>query len=280
MNIFKNRKLIIATKHKKELVIAPILEEHLGVDCFTDPSFDTDTLGTFSGEVERINDPLKTARLKCIKAMEINNCDLGVASEGSFGPHPTMHFASADDELLIFIDKKHKLEIVVRELSTETNFNGKTIHNEKDLLRFAELVKFPSHGIILKKSNSDTKDLIKDINTLPQLKQAYESIYQKYGNVYAETDMRAMYNPMRMHVIEIATKKLVDKILSLCPNCNTPGFGITDIKKGLPCDLCSLPTQSTLSAIYTCKQCHLEKEEFYPNDKKTEDPMYCDFCNP
>lgn len=280
MELFQNRKLIIATKHQKESVIAPILETHLGVHCFTDPTFNTDTLGTFSGEIERISNPLETARLKCLKAMELNNCDLGVASEGSFGPHPTMYFASADDEFLIFIDKKNNLEIIARELSTETNFNGKTIHNEKDLMEFAQMVKFPSHGLILKTSKSDTEGMIKGITTLPELQRAYEFMHQKYRTVYAETDMRAMLNPTRMRVIELAAKKLVDKIQSFCPECKTPGFGITDLKKGLPCDLCGSPTQSTLSVIHTCANCDYSQESFYPNDKKVEDPMYCDFCNP
>ncbi len=280
MELFQNRKLIIATKHQKESVIAPLLETQLGVQCFTDPSFDTDTLGTFSGEVERINTPLETARLKCLKVMERNHCDLGVASEGSFGPHPTMYFASADDELLIFIDQKNNLEIVVRELSMDTNFNGKIIHNEKELLEFAQLVKFPSHALILKKSKSDTEGMLKGISSLPELQRTYEFMYQNYSTVYAETDMRAMLNPSRMRVIELAAKKLVDKIQSLCPNCKTPGFGVTDLKKGLPCDLCGSPTQSTLSLIYSCTNCNYSKEVFYPNSKKTEDPMYCDFCNP
>jgi hypothetical protein len=56
--MFKGRKLIIATKHKKEIVIAPILEKGLGVKCFTDETFDTDRLGTFTGEIERKLDPI------------------------------------------------------------------------------------------------------------------------------------------------------------------------------------------------------------------------------
>ena len=59
--------------------------------------------------------------------MELANCDLAVASEGSFGPHPTIYFVHADDEFLLFIDKKNDLEIIVRELSTVTNFNGSEI---------------------------------------------------------------------------------------------------------------------------------------------------------
>jgi hypothetical protein len=278
--MFKERGLIIATKHQKEQVIAPILEKALGVNCFTDASFDTDTLGTFSGEVEREKDPLSTARIKCLKAMELNNCDLGIASEGSFGPHPSMVFASADDEFLIFIDKKNNLEIVVRELSTETNFNGRPIQNEQDLLDFANMVKFPSHGLILKPSETELTDMVKGITDLESLTQGFYSILDKHGSVFAETDMRALYNPSRMAVIEKATKKLIDKIQSLCPECKTPGFGVTDLRKGLPCELCGMPTQSTLSLIYTCEKCSFSTEELYPHHKQHEDAMYCDFCNP
>ncbi len=278
--MFEGRRLIIATKHHKEKVIAPLLEKALGVTCFIDESFDTDTLGTFSGEIERMQDPISTARLKCLKAMELNNCDLGIASEGSFGTHPSNAFASADDELLIFIDKKNNLEIIARELSTETNFNGKKIRNEKDLVDFAELVKFPSHALILKKSKEATEDMVKGITSFAVLKEAFTILLEKYHSVFAETDMRAMYNPSRMAVIEAAAEKLVNKIQSFCPECNTPGFGVTDLKTGLPCDLCGLPTKSTLSLIYTCQKCQYLGEDLYPNNKKVEDPMYCGFCNP
>jgi hypothetical protein len=62
--MFKGRSLLIATKHKKEEVIAPIFERELGVKCFVSADFDTDELGTFSGEIERKFDPITTARKK------------------------------------------------------------------------------------------------------------------------------------------------------------------------------------------------------------------------
>ena len=278
--MFNGRKLIIATKHKKESVIAPILEKGLGVRCFTDETFDTDTLGTFTGEIERKLDPVATARQKCLLAMELNKCDLGVASEGSFGAHPTLFYANADDEFLIFIDKKNNIEIVARELSMETNFNGSEIKNENDLLEFAESVKFPSHGLILRKSKAAHSDIIKGITKLQGLKEAFHLLYKQFNGVYVETDMRAMYNPSRMTVIENATKKLVAKVNSCCPQCNIPGFGVTDAKKGLECSLCGSATNSTLSYVYICQHCQFTKEVMYPHRKKTEDPMYCDYCNP
>ena len=278
--MFQNRKIIVATKHQKEQVIAPILEKELGVSCFTDETFDTDALGTFTGEVERELDPISTAREKCLRAMKANNCDLGIASEGSFGPHPSMFFISADDEFLIFIDTKNNLEVIVRELSTATNFNGKQIQSQKELMAFAKDSGFPKHGLILRKSKNENTDIQKGITDVKILKKSFEQLYAKYNYVYAETDMRAMHNPTRMNVIEQATQKLVQKIKSTCPECQIPGFGITDAKNGLVCSLCGSPTNSTLSYIYVCQHCKFTKEEMYPNKKTTEDPTYCDYCNP
>lgn len=278
--MFQGRKLIIATKHQKENVIAPILEKELGVSCFIDESFDTDTLGTFTGEVERELDPVSTAREKCLRAMKLNNCDLGIASEGSFGSHPSLFFMSADDEFLIFIDTLNNIEVIVRELSTSTNFNGKEIQSQKELMAFAKDTGFPEHGLILRKSKNENTEIYKGITDIENLKKSFEQLYSKYGSVYAETDMRAMYNPTRMNVIEKATQKLVQKIKSTCPQCQMPGYGITDAKKGLKCSLCDSPTNSTLSYIYVCQNCQFMEEEMYPNKKTKEDPTYCDYCNP
>ena len=278
--MFKERRLLIATKHLKERVIAPILEKELGVICMANANFDTDKLGTFTGEIERELDPVSTVREKCLLAMKMNNCELGVASEGSFGPHPTLFFIHADEEFLIFIDKINNIEIIVRELSTSTNFNGKLINNETELLEFADKVKFPSHGLILRKSKGEDIDIQKGISDMDELEKVFTNLISKYGSVYVETDMRAMHNPSRMKVIEKATEKLVEKIKSICPNCQMPGFGITDAKKGLKCSLCGLPTNSVLSYFYECRHCHFKKEEKYPHQKTTEDPGYCDYCNP
>lgn len=278
--MFKGRNLLIATKHEKEKIIAPILEKELGVKCFLASDLDTDELGTFSGEVERKDDPITTARKKCLMAMELTNCDLAIASEGSFGTHPSIFFARADDEFLLFLDKKNDIEISARELSLETNFNGSEIKTKKELQEFAANSNFPSHGLILRKSKDDLGGIVKGITNEEQLNNTFFKLITNYGAAYIETDMRAMYNPSRMKVIEKATFKLVDKIKSVCPKCEIPGFGIVDRKEGLPCYQCHFPTRSTLSYTYTCQKCSYKKEEKHPNGKQTEDPMYCDICNP
>jgi hypothetical protein len=279
-SLFQGRNLIIATKHNKELVMAPILEKELGVNCILLPDLDTDLLGTFTGEIDRQDDPITTARKKCWLAMEQSGCDLCIASEGSFGPHPTIFFASADDEFLLLLDKKNNREFMVRELSVDTNFNGQLIHTEQELSHFLELVKFPKHGIILRKSKDDYSHILKGICDIKTAQDHFIFLIKNFGQAYIETDMRALYNPSRMRVIESATHKLVNKINSLCPECQSPGFSIVGSKDGLPCELCNYPTNSLLSYIYTCQNCSFTKEEKYPSKKFFEDPMFCDRCNP
>lgn len=278
--MFKNRKLLIATKHHKEQVIAPIFEKGLGVHCFVPDNYDSDIFGTFSGEVQRKNTAVATVRAKCLAAMEEFDCDLGIASEGSFGSHPSIFFAQADDEFLIFIDKKNDLEIIARELSLSTNFYGENIPNKEALLNFAAKIQFPAHAIILRIKPDDLTEIVKGIITESELEDTFQHLMNTYGSVYAETDMRALYNPTRMDVIKIAAQKLLETIKTECPSCKTPGFSVTDIKQGLPCSWCSSPTRSTLSFIYSCKKCSFSSEKMYPHQKTTEEPGFCDSCNP
>ena len=260
--------------------MAPLLERELGVYCMVPQNFNTDLLGTFSGEIERVDDPLTTLRKKCLMAAELTGCDLIAGNEGSFGPHPTLYFAHANDEMAMLLDLKNGLEIVERELNTDTNFDGSDVASEQELLSFAEKVKFPSHGIILKKAKTDYSVVLKGITSNNELLASYNRIKDASGKAFAETDMRAMYNPTRMLNIEKATIKLISRAKSLCPSCSMPGFGITDAIRGLPCSLCGMPTQSVRSLVYTCVKCSYSEELLHPYGKTKEDPMYCDYCNP
>jgi len=278
--MFEGRKLIIATKHQKEKAIAPIFEKALGVKCFTNPDLNTDVFGTFCGEVERSKDVIDTVRKKCLMGMTLSNSDLGIASEGSFGPLPNAFFVHANEEILIFIDKVHQLEVIVKEVSLTTNFNGSAIQSEKELIEFAQKVGFPEHGLIAKKNQDDTSDMVKGIQRWEHLLETYKIFMSQFQSFYVETDMRALYNPTRMNIIEKAAKKLVTKINNLCPACKTPGFGISKSNSGLPCAVCNAPTQSLLSHLYSCQKCNYTHEEMYPNGISKQEPMYCDYCNP
>jgi hypothetical protein len=279
-DFFHNRRVVIATKHAKESVIAPLLEERLGMHPFVSPDLDTDKLGTFSGEVERKDDVIETLRKKCWMAMESAQCDIAVASEGSFGPHPALPFSYADDELMMLMDTSNNLEIISREVSMETNFGGSYVEDESALMKFAEKAQFPSHGLIVRNHKDDFSYILKGITNQKTLVESFYNCKHQFRSAYVETDMRALYNPSRMKVIASAAGKLISSALSKCPSCAMPGFDITEYRQGLPCELCGLATSSVLFALYTCNHCNFKKKALFPNGKETEDPMYCNYCNP
>lgn len=278
--IFRNRKVVIATKHGKERVIAPLIEEWLGMRPLVAPDLDTDKLGTFSGEVERNDDVVETLRKKCRMAMELSQCDIAIASEGSFGPHPGLPFTYADDELMMMMDTSNNLEIISREVSMETNFGGSYVEDEAALMKFAEKAQFPSHGLIVRNHKDDFSYILKGITNQKTLVESFYNCKRHFGSAYIETDMRAMYNPSRMKVIASAAGKLISSALSQCPSCAMPGFDITDYQQGLPCEQCGLATSSVLFALYTCHHCGFKNKVLFPDGKETEDPMYCNYCNP
>ncbi len=275
---FSGRPLCIATMHQKESVIAPVLKKEFNVTCFVPHNINTDMLGTFSGEVERMDSPLQTARKKCELAYNLTGTDLLVANEGSFGPHPHLGFVPFDEEIMILYDKKNSFEITAKELSLQTNFSSGDFYHYQELCDFANKCLFPSHALIIKDALGNL--LAKGVNDWDKLQYFFNEAKKLADFVKAETDMRAHMNPTRMGVIEKCAKKLVENIKSTCPNCNYPGFVPTETIPGLPCENCSMPTKSTLKYVYLCKSCKYTEEKKYPHSKRVEEAVYCDFCNP
>jgi hypothetical protein len=274
---FKGKKVVIATKHGKEIVVGPALGKSFGMDCSVSKNLDTDLWGTFTGEVERILTPVEAARQKCILALEECDADFAVGSEGSFGPHPTLYFLPADEEYLVLMSRKKDFEMVVKMTSLQTNYASYDMNSESNLNSFLQQVKFPSHGLHVKGPEGY---LEKGIRSENRLNQAIQEAVKRSGTYTLETDMRAMNNPTRMSVIQELTGKLVEKMRSCCPSCQRPGFSPTDVIRGLVCSSCSLPTNSVKSVIYSCEGCHYTACIDFPESKTTEDPMFCDFCNP
>ncbi len=218
--------------------------------------------------------------MKCRKACSEYGYSLAIASEGSFGPHPYMYFLPADDEILVLLDLENDLEIKVRELTTTTNFSSALLKSWEEVVKFAGSALFPSHALIVRNGQGENEFMHKGINSWDYLEDLASQSFRKYGQVFLETDMRAMHNPTRMSTIEKAARKLADSILRTCPQCAVPGFDVADVVEGLPCELCGAPTKSTLFHVYACQKCSFRQDKMYPNGKTKESPMYCDRCNP
>lgn len=280
-SLFAGRPLTIATMHGKEAVIAPLLEEYLGVKAVLPAAFDTDAFGTFSGEIPREHAPLDTARRKALAAMERTGTTLAVASEGSFGAHPQLFFMPADSELVLLVDRENEAEWMGHVVSTRTNFAGETVTEWEALELFARQAGFPEHGLIVREDSADPgRWLVKGITSSDALRAAARQGWARFGHVVVETDMRALYNPTRMGVIAEATRQLLEKMAQLCPQCDWPGFAVVERHPGLPCADCGLPTRQTLRWKYVCGKCGHPHQQDFPEGRSAADPTYCDFCNP
>jgi hypothetical protein len=97
--------------------------------------------------------------------------------------------------------------------------------------------------------------------------------------VFIENDLRAYACPSRQEIIKLAAINLLMKMHSFCPSCNTPGFWVSDVEKGLPCEYCKLPTDVIKEQVYTCQKCGFKKLTERP-DLKYAEQMYCNYCNP
>jgi hypothetical protein len=264
--------------HEKEGVIGPVLENALNVTYTTAKSLNTDVFGTFTGETERTNSPLETARQKCLAAFNLTGIDLVLASEGSFGTHPHYGFVPCDEEILLLKDFKHDLEIYTYHLSTATNFSSAEVKTLASAKEFLSQIGFPEHAVILKVPS--TSIVHKGLIDMTIFESVFLSLIELHPFLILETDMRAHLNPTRRSVIREATHGLLKKIQSNCPQCNTPGYCITKVVAGLPCGACHFPTRSILKQVYQCQKCAYGEEKMYPRGIMVEDPMYCDACNP
>ncbi|KAB3533494.1 hypothetical protein F8154_10860 [Alkaliphilus pronyensis] len=283
-DFFKNRIGVLATMHKKETVISPILEKELGIRIIVPEAFNTDEFGTFTRDIERRGNQLETAKYKAEAVMELTGETLALASEGSFGPHPITPFLPFNREIVVFIDKENDLELIGEAATTATNFNHKPVKSLQEAHEFAIEAGFPEHGVVVKTKELSKKEdeIFKGITTMKDLELAVNSALSGSidGVIHIETDMRALYNPTRMKNIEAATRDLVKKIYNLCPKCLWPGFTLVDRKAGLPCGWCGIPTDLTLSLLYSCKKCGYNQQQLYPEGIKKADPGRCKFCNP
>jgi ribosomal protein L37E len=279
---FAGRVGVLATMHGKEQVISPLLCPALGITLKVPQGFNTDRFGTFTGDIPRAGNQVEALRAKALAAAEQCALTIGVASEGSFSPHPLLPFATLNLELVLLLDRERQLELIGEAATTETNYARRAVKSFAEALEFAYQAGFPAHGMVVKahELHNQPEDLAKGLNTEAHLEQAVQLALDKSatGQVYVETDMRAHFNPLRMKCIAAATQNLVDKVYNLCPACGYPGRTRTFVR-GLPCGLCGEATEQVQGVEHSCSRCG---HKTYEADltQRAADPRWCGHCNP
>ena len=275
---------VLTTKHGKERVIAPLLQAALGVPVVLAPGVDTDRFGTFSREVERTGTQLDAARAKIAAGFEAEpGASFGVASEGSFGPHPHIPFLALGRELILLVERETGREWIGYDASPQTNYGQAMVRDLAAALAFANRARFPEHGLIVTGLVGDQPSpgvfLRKDLVMPEALEEAVVVALDRCGGAMVETDMRAHRNPTRMAAIARATSDLGRRYTSLCPTCSARGYDVTERLPGLPCSDCGAPTRVIRSEVLTCAACGHTEERPVPTSAYA-DPGVCDYCNP
>lgn len=279
---FRNTIFAFATNHGKSVAADASFRTILNSQIIEIP-IDSDSVGTFSGEVERPGSMLDALRAKVKLARKHSAERFILVSEGSFGPANGLGFLAQDQELLMVYDVVTNVEISESIVSLKTNFASQVVSSFNELALFMERIEFGSHGLILYADNDPKcQTIFKGITQTNEAKAAFELCLKasKTGTVSALSDMRASYNPTRMECIEQCAIKLAHRLNTLCPNCQSGGFGVTGSIPGLPCEICQLPTQLTWKEKYACPYCSEVSIVPRTDGKTSADPSSCEWCNP
>lgn len=254
---YTNRRIGLATLHEKERAFGPPFRRLLGAEIVVAPKVDTDTLGTFSGEIPRKDELVETALVKAEMAFATLDVDCAIASEGSYGPIENVPLRSGGVEIMAFVDRKHGVRMVETMLTHRTNWRMWRFRPGDPLVPVAaKSLHFPDYGVFVMK-NSDYSQPVKGLQTVDDIVSAVDREARRSddGLALMIADMRAHRNPTRMKVLRALGSKLARRLARLCPKCGAPGWGHIDSRRGLPCGGCGQPTHYVHFEIDGCHAC-------------------------
>lgn len=281
----------LATMHGKEIAIVPAMHAHLGLKVVTPPHLDTDALGTFTGEIPRVGTMREIAIRKARLGMRASGLSIGIASEGSFGPHPVVPFLRAGMELMVLVDDKRDLIIVESLVADEITHEEIVVASASELELFLPRARFPTHALVVGpnltaspwwKLHPEHASPHKGIVTSDALVDAVARAARisEDGRARVSTDLRAHMNPTRMRAIARLASLLAARIATECPECDAPGFGGVGPAPGLPCRDCGEESITPRGDILRCVACEHEREERRLPIRESADPGECPRCNP
>ena len=286
LNRYSGRCIAIASLHQKERILARPLRVGLGLSLCHASTVDTDRFGSFGGERPRLDDGATTCRRKAEAAMEALNLDLGIASEGSFGPNPAVPMLPVGHEWMTFVDRRDGIVISEQMISRSTNYSSLQADDPKAIAGWLQQVGFPRHALMVRPFESApasvspwlAKGIVDPHRLADVMAEAVRRSSQRLA--WLETDMRAHCNPTRRVAIRQLAFRLVRRVASACPSCHAPGWGLVDTIAGLPCADCGLATQLIREEVIGCQVCGHQKSRPRRDGREAADPMHCDYCNP
>jgi len=265
-----------ATMHGKERLAREPFRDILGAEVVAVADLDTDQFGAFSGEIARTLSPRAAASAKARLGIQLAGTPYGLASEGSF--NAGLGFVVEHHEVLLFVDESLGLELVEGSVAASPLPPGRTITLLDEGLGYAKSIGFPEQGVLLRAGESG-QVVRKNIETADALAGALDELLSTAGGpVTIAPDYRSHRCPSRASVIAELATLMARRLATLCPACQTPGFGRVDVERGLRCADCGQPTGVIAADIDGCGACSHTVRLSRPEQRAS--PQWCDFCNP
>lgn len=281
---YAGARAVLATMHGKEAAIAPVFLDWLGLNVELAPNLDTDVLGTFTGERLRAGTMREAAIAKARLGMVATGLPIGLASEGSYGPHPTLPFAAGGIELMVLVDDVLGIvasEYLIEDVPAYHHTFAETIDR---LAPFLDRVGFPSHGVIVKPAQGrlEVAPIYKGLRSRPELARAILECagHSPDKRALIQSDMRAHMNPTRMETLRRLALLFTERLATPCPGCGMPGYGQLDIEIGLPCEVCGAPNTLLKHRVFGCVACAHREQRLSLGGITGASPKYCPQCNP
>ncbi len=280
---YAGRRIALATMHGKEAAVVPAFAA-MGADVVVPAGIDTDALGTFTGETERNGTMGETAVAKARLGMAASGLPVGLASEGTFGPHPAMPFLPAGMELLVLVDDTRGLVVSESLVDPCPRYDHTVLGAEDDPSAFLRSIGFPEHAAVVRPHRDTAGGLAtaKGLRAHGEVVRALAEAAAASGDGLAvvQTDMRAHMNPTRMAAIARLAERLAARLSTPCPACGSPGFGQSGAETGLPCEDCATPTGLVSALLLSCPACAHGGTAPRPDGRTSADPGNCPACNP
>lgn len=281
---WRGRRIALATMHGKEAAIGPPVRRRLGADVVVPAGLDTDAFGTFSGEVERTATMGGTALAKARAGMAAAGTPLGLASEGTYGPHPAVPLLSAGLELMVFVDDGRGLVLFESLIDPAPRYDRAVVGPDDDLSALLAAADLPRHALVVaphapSAPGTGVAKGLRDPAALPAAVRA-AAVASADGRAIVTTDLRAHLNPARMATLARLAEALCERLATPCPDCGAPGYGRLRAEPGLPCGHCGTPTGLARGTLFGCPAC--DRREIVPraDGQTTADPGHCPACNP
>lgn len=223
--------VLIATMHGKESVLAQPLAA-LGFRVLLPLGYDTDTLGTFSGDIRRMGTAFDAAIEKARRACQITGISRAISSEGSYRPCQTLFPGARNAELLAFVDLEKKKEFIEYRTDLPTKFvSGRVrpVITDPETCKLLFAMGWPEvRAMVVPRDPGlgiDPRFVYKGISDTESLHRAFLACaeHSEDGLVHLETDLRAHMNPTRMQSVALVTQLLVDRL-------DKEGYGVPELK--------------------------------------------------